>query len=70
MKNGFVSVGGRHVRYRRLGVGPMVLLIHGSPQSGRAVLPLMERLAAKGCCALAFDNPGNFDLACAISDLI
>ncbi|HEX8757281.1 MAG TPA: alpha/beta fold hydrolase [Steroidobacteraceae bacterium] len=54
----FVEVDGRCVFYRRMGRGPAVLLIHGSPQSSRAVLAQARACAAKGLCAIASDTPG------------
>lgn len=54
----FVEVDGRRVLYRRVGRGPAVLLIHGSPQSSRAVLAQARACAAKGLCAIAPDTPG------------
>lgn len=54
----FVDVDGRRVFYRRMGRGPAVLLIHGSPQSSRAVLAQARACAAKGLCAIAPDTPG------------
>jgi pimeloyl-ACP methyl ester carboxylesterase len=49
----------RWVHYRRLGAGPAVVLLHGSPQSSSAVGPLMQAVAARGFTAIAPDNPGN-----------
>ncbi|HEX8756093.1 MAG TPA: alpha/beta hydrolase [Steroidobacteraceae bacterium] len=54
----FVEVDGRRVFYRRMGRGPAVILIHGSPQSSRAVLAQAQACAAKGLCAIAPDTPG------------
>ncbi|HEU5442673.1 MAG TPA: alpha/beta hydrolase, partial [Steroidobacteraceae bacterium] len=54
----FVDIDGRRVFYRRVGRGPAVLLIHGSPQSSRAVLAQARACAAKGLCAIAPDTPG------------
>ncbi len=53
----FVSVAGRWVHYARAGSGPAVVLLHGSPQSHRALLPLM-RLLSHRFTVLAFDTPG------------
>jgi pimeloyl-ACP methyl ester carboxylesterase len=36
-----------------------VLVLHGSPQSSRAVATAAEALAARGLCAIAPDTPGN-----------
>ena len=54
----FCNVQGRKVRYQISGTGPAVLVIHGSPQSSRAVLPLVQHLAQQGFCAIAPDTPG------------
>jgi pimeloyl-ACP methyl ester carboxylesterase len=59
MERGYVHVDGRCVHYRRWGSGPVVLAIHGSPQSSRAVAALAEHLASLGLCAIAPDTPGN-----------
>jgi pimeloyl-ACP methyl ester carboxylesterase len=59
MSRHFVQIGDRLVHYRRLGAGPAVLVLHGSPQSSRAVVPLGEALAAAGFTAIAPDTPGN-----------
>lgn len=54
----FVAVGDRIVHYRRWGEGPVVLAVHGSPQSSRAVAGLAEALAGYGVCVIAPDTPG------------
>lgn len=53
----FVQVDGRQVHYARAGSGPAVVLLHGSPQSHRALLPLIQHLAPR-FTVLAFDTPG------------
>jgi len=53
----FVDVGGRLVHYARGGAGPAVAMLHGSPQSHRALLPLARRLAER-FTVFAFDTPG------------
>jgi pimeloyl-ACP methyl ester carboxylesterase len=53
-----VEVGGRRVHYLRAGQGPAVVLLHESPRSGAALLPLM-RQAPAGVTVLALDTPGN-----------
>lgn len=53
----FIEVDGRQVHYARAGTGPAVALLHGSPQSHRALLPLMRRLAPR-FTVFAFDTPG------------
>jgi pimeloyl-ACP methyl ester carboxylesterase len=59
MSRHFVRIGDRWVHYRRFGEGPAVLVLHGSPQSSRAVVALCEGLAGRGLCAIAPDTPGN-----------
>ena len=48
---------GRAVGYRRLGAGPPAVLLHASPRSAAAMLPLARRLADRHT-VFAFDNPG------------
>ncbi|MGA3397856.1 MAG: alpha/beta fold hydrolase [Acetobacteraceae bacterium] len=48
---------GRSVGYRRFGEGPPVVLLHASPRSSLAVLPLGLRLADRAT-VFAFDSPG------------
>jgi pimeloyl-ACP methyl ester carboxylesterase len=55
----FVPLADRLAHVRILGSGPPVLLVHGSPQSGRAVVPLMQAVARAGGTAIAPDTPGN-----------
>ena len=55
----FFAVNGGQVHYRRLGSGPAVLLLHGSPQSSAAVDAMAQALAGAGLCALCPDTPGN-----------
>ena len=54
----FVNVGDRVVHYRRWGEGPVVLAVHGSPQSSRAVAAVAETMARRGLCVIAPDTPG------------
>ncbi|NVK56278.1 MAG: alpha/beta fold hydrolase [Alteromonadaceae bacterium] len=53
-----VYINGRKVHFRSCGSGPVVFLLHGSPQSSWAVLPLAQQLAKQGLCAIAPDSPG------------
>lgn len=48
---------GREVGYRRFGNGPPAVLLHASPRSAAALLPLGERLADR-FTVFAFDTPG------------
>ncbi len=52
-----VSVDGRDVHFRLAGRGPLVALLHESPRSSVALLPLLRMLAAR-FTVLAFDTPG------------
>jgi pimeloyl-ACP methyl ester carboxylesterase len=54
----FVEVDGRRVAWRATGTGPAALLIHGSPQSSRALAGLGQAVAAAGLCAIMPDTPG------------
>ena len=53
----FLTVGNRHVHYRRVGSGPPVVLRHESPKSSSAHEPLMKVLASS-FTVFAFDTPG------------
>lgn len=57
-ERGFVTVDGRRVLVRRFGIGPAVMVIHGSPQSSRAVEAVCQAIAARGLTAIAPDTPG------------
>ena len=48
---------GRRVGYRRAGSGPPVAMLHASPRSSAALVPLGEALADR-FTVFAFDNPG------------
>jgi pimeloyl-ACP methyl ester carboxylesterase len=52
-----VLAGRRTVGYRRFGDGPPVALLHASPRSATALLPLGLRLAGR-FTVFAFDTPG------------
>jgi pimeloyl-ACP methyl ester carboxylesterase len=56
----FVDVGGRRVHYRRSGSGPPVVLLHESPRSSYALIPLLQRLGP-GLTGFALDTPGYGD---------
>ncbi len=51
------TAAGRAVHLRRLGAGPPVVLVHESPRSSVALLPLAERLASR-FTVFALDTPG------------
>jgi pimeloyl-ACP methyl ester carboxylesterase len=53
----FIEVDGRLVHMASAGSGPVVALLHESPRSYAALLPLMEMLAPRRT-VLAFDTPG------------
>jgi pimeloyl-ACP methyl ester carboxylesterase len=58
MRRGFVEADGRLVHYRRIGRGPALVLLHGSPNSSRALSDLMTALSSRFDC-IAPDTPGN-----------
>ena len=53
-----IWVGDRRVGYRRAGKGPMVVMLHGSPESSAALAPLQSELSQR-FTTLAIDTPGN-----------
>lgn len=53
----FVRVGDRDVHVRIAGAGPAVLLVHQSPQSSAALVPMIEALADEHL-VIAPDTPG------------
>lgn len=57
IKRHYINVQGRRVHFRSGGTGPVVLLLHQSPQSSAAMLPLAEKLVS-GYCVIAPDSPG------------
>jgi pimeloyl-ACP methyl ester carboxylesterase len=54
----FLHVAGRRFAWRAAGAGPAAVLLHGSPQSSRALAGLGEAVAAAGLCAIMPDTPG------------
>ena len=53
----YVTVGARQQHYRRCGTGPAVVLLHESPRSSVALLPLIEKLGTS-FTIFALDTPG------------
>ena len=53
----FVELGGRRVHYRRVGIGPAVVMLHASPASSEMLLGEMQAAASYFTC-FAFDMPG------------
>ncbi len=53
----FINVQGRWTHFRSGGAGSVVLLLHQSPQSSTAMLPLAEKLVSRHC-VIAPDSPG------------
>jgi pimeloyl-ACP methyl ester carboxylesterase len=53
----FVDVAGRRVHYRRVGIGPPVVMMHASPASSEMLLGEMREAAGHFTC-FAFDMPG------------
>ncbi|MBY0420795.1 MAG: alpha/beta hydrolase, partial [Parvularculaceae bacterium] len=58
MLRGFLKIDGRFVHLRRMGRGPALVLLHGSPNSSLSLVPLMEAMSARFNC-IALDTPGN-----------
>jgi pimeloyl-ACP methyl ester carboxylesterase len=57
LRRRFVDVGGRIVHFRRMGGGPPLVLVHGSPASSELLIEYMLALAENHTC-FAFDTPG------------
>ena len=57
IKKHYINVQGRRVHFRSGGVGPVMLLLHQSPQSSRTMLPLAEKLVSR-YCVIAPNGPG------------
>mgnify|MGYP001544958043 CR=1 FL=1 len=57
LKRGYLSVAGRQVHYRSAGHGPPVVMLHPSPLSSAAVLPMANALA-EHFTVVALDTPG------------
>ncbi len=53
----FLEVGERRVHYRRAGVGPPGVMLHGSPASSEILRAEMTALGSASTC-FAFDTPG------------
>ncbi|MBA2349614.1 MAG: alpha/beta hydrolase [Solirubrobacterales bacterium] len=54
-----VELHGKRLAYRRLGSGPVLLLVHGITNSSASWRPVMRRLAEAGHTVLAPDLPGH-----------
>ncbi len=54
----FTRIGERLVCWRAQGAGPAAILLHGAPQSSRALAALGAAVAAAGLCAIMPDTPG------------
>ena len=57
IKRHYVTLGRRRVHFRAGGEGPVALLLHQSPQSSAAMMPLAEKLRSR-YCVVAPDSPG------------
>lgn len=57
IKRYYVKLGRRRVHFRAGGEGPVALLLHQSPQSSAAMMPLAEKLRSR-YCVVAPDSPG------------
>jgi pimeloyl-ACP methyl ester carboxylesterase len=58
LKPRFLTIGPRRVAWRANGAGPGAVLLHGSPQSSRALAGLGAAVAEAGLCAIMPDTPG------------
>lgn len=56
-RRSFLRVGDRQVHYRTAGSGPPVVMLHPSPLSSQAVLPVATEIA-RHCQVFALDTPG------------
>ena len=54
-----VELHGRRLTYRRMGDGPVLLLVHGITNSSASWQPVMRLLADAGHTVLAPDLPGH-----------
>lgn len=63
---GFASVGGRRVHYRKMGSGPVMVMLHASPLSSKSLRPGMKIFSEKFTC-IALDTP-SFGLSDPLSD--
>ena len=57
IKRHYINLQGRRVHFRTGGAGPVVLLLHQSPQSSAAMMPFAEKLVSR-YCVVAPDSPG------------
>jgi pimeloyl-ACP methyl ester carboxylesterase len=57
IKRGYLQVGKRRVHYRRLGEGPPLVMLHGSPGDSAMLAEEMGAAASRFTC-LALDTPG------------
>ena len=57
MQRAFLTIGDRQLHYRVAGDGPPVVMLHPSPMSSAALLPMATALAAH-FRVYAFDTPG------------
>jgi pimeloyl-ACP methyl ester carboxylesterase len=57
MQRKIINIDDVHIHYRELGNGPLLLLLHPSPRSGKMMEPLMNVLAAN-FTVIAPDTPG------------
>lgn len=55
----FIRIKGRWVHYQSWGDGPVILALHGSPQSSRTMAYFAEAMASAGFRVIAPDTAGN-----------
>lgn len=58
MKRGFVDTADGQIHYRVTGEGPAVIVFHQTPESSRAMVPVLEGLASRGLRAIGMDTMG------------
>ncbi|MCS7002621.1 MAG: alpha/beta hydrolase, partial [Dehalococcoidia bacterium] len=61
MKRGFVDSPDGQIHYRVVGEGPPVVVFHQTPESSRAMAPLMKALASHGYRVYVMDTMGYGD---------
>jgi pimeloyl-ACP methyl ester carboxylesterase len=56
VRPGYIRVGDRNVHWHEVGTGKLLVMLHASPGSGKALLPLARQL--EGWRVLVLDTPG------------
>ena len=58
MRRGYVDSPDGQIHYREAGEGEPVIILHPTPMSSRALIPLIEATAAQGFRAIGMDTMG------------